>query len=92
MKFTFNQTTLLYPVFDTNYESEVIFFDSGEYKKYRSQLWTRMSENDYHLLTFVARPNFCYQNFKNLSYTLNDAELQELSQNIKVILGQHGSE
>ncbi len=51
-----------------------------------------MSENDYHLLTFVARPNFRYQNFKNLSYTLNDAEFQGLSENMKIILGQHGSE
>ncbi len=51
-----------------------------------------MSGNDYHLLTFVIWPNFCYQNFKNLSYTLNDAEFQGLSENMKIILGQHGSE
>jgi hypothetical protein len=40
----------------------------------------------------VAWPNFYYQNFKNLNYTVNDAEFQGLSENIKIILGQHGSE
>jgi hypothetical protein len=51
-----------------------------------------MSGNDHHLLTFVTAPNFCYRNFKNLSYTINDAEFSEVSENIKNILGQHGSE
>jgi len=51
-----------------------------------------MSGNDQQLLTFVARPKFCYQNFKSLSYTLNDTKFQEVSENMKIILGQHGSE
>ncbi len=51
-----------------------------------------MSGNDHHLLTLVAYSNFCYQNFQNLSYTVNDAEFQGLSENIKIILGQHDSE
>ncbi len=51
-----------------------------------------MSGNDHYLLTFVAQPNFCYQNFENLTYTVNDAEFQEVSENIKIILGQHGLE
>jgi hypothetical protein len=29
---------------------------------------------------------------RNLSYTLNDAEFQGVSENIKIILGQYGSE
>jgi hypothetical protein len=40
-------------------------FDSDQYKQYRRQLWAGISRNDHHLLTFVAWPNFCYQNFKN---------------------------
>jgi hypothetical protein len=51
-----------------------------------------MGGNDYHLLTFVVWPNFCYQNFKNLIYTLNDVEFRGLSENMKIILGQYGSE
>jgi hypothetical protein len=57
IKFTFNQTTFLYPVFDADYESEVIFLIRMN-TKYSSQLWARMSGNDYHLLTFVVWPNF----------------------------------
>jgi hypothetical protein len=50
-----------------------------------------MSGNDHHLQTFVVRTNFCYQNLNNLSYISNDAEFQGLSENIKIILGQHDS-
>jgi hypothetical protein len=50
-----------------------------------------MSEHNHHLLTFVVQANLCLQSFYYLSYVLKDAEFQGLSENIKIILGQHGS-